>query len=104
VDIAPREIAPEAQEKIDERMKMTAIQMLSVFIADKELKNKCHLLQYRKAQKMSPDVRGDSKAEATYYLDEANYEFTEARDQYLADLQVELDLAKKHNAQRAIQD
>ena len=53
---------------------------------------------------MSPDVRGDSKAEATYYLDEANYEFTEARDQYLADLQVELDLAKKHNAQRAMQD
>ena len=79
-DIAPREIAPEVQEKIDEQLREKALQMLSIFIADKEKKNAPKLIQYRKAQKLGPDCRGDSKAEATYYLEEANYEFIQARD------------------------
>ena len=68
--------------------------MLSIFIADKEKKNERYLVQYRKSQHMGPDCRGNSKAEALYYLEEAEYDFNQARDAYLADLQVELDLAE----------
>lgn len=45
-------------------------------------------------------IDGNYRNEATYYLEEANYDYIAARNAYDADLKVEIDLAHEFEARK----
>lgn len=74
--------------------------MLTIFIAQREGKGGERFVVERfnssamkheesRATEQSFDCRNDCKAKATYYLQEANYDFSRARDMYMADLRAD---------------
>lgn len=74
-----------------------SVELLSIFIAEKEGKKQRFIIdRFTSSAKRCEesidktfDSRDDCKAKAKYYLEEANFDFSRARDMYLSDMRAD---------------